>query len=135
MGLDSKLVEATKAFIQSRFPGDGWAGAAGMYTEDGEILISTAPDVVNASVELCHETGAFCEAYKRNKKVIASVCVSRDDKGLFHILTPCGVCQERLMVYGDEVEVAVPLDDNSTKWSAKKLKEVQPFYWRKPFIK
>jgi hypothetical protein len=39
------------------------------------------------------------------------------------------------MVYGDEVEVAVPVENNSTEWQAKKLKEVQPFYWRKPFMK
>jgi cytidine deaminase len=135
MKLDSKLVEATKTFIQSRFPGEGWAGAAGMYTEDGEVLISTAPDVVNASVELCHEVGAICEAYKLSKKITASVCVSRDDKGLFQILTPCGVCQERLMVYGDEVEVAVPAENDSTEWQVKILKEVQPYYWRKPFMK
>ena len=135
MKLDSRLVEAAKTFIQSRFPNEGWAGAAGMYTEDGDILISTAPEVVNASVELCHEVGAICEAYKLSKIITASVCVSRDDKGLFQILTPCGVCQERLMVYGDEVEVAVPAENNSTDWQAKKLKEVQPFYWRKPFMK
>jgi cytidine deaminase len=135
MKLDSKLVEATITFIKSRFPEGTWAGAAAMYTEDGEILISTAPDAVNASVELCHETGAICEAFKLSKKITASVCVSRDDKGLFQILTPCGVCQERLMVYGDEVEVAVPNGNDSTDWQIKKLKEVQPYYWRKPFMK
>jgi len=134
MKLDFKLVEAAKDFIRERFPSDGWAGAAAMYTEDSQILISTSPEVVNASVELCHEVGAICEAYKLSKKITATVCVSRDDKGLFQILTPCGVCQERLMVYGDEVEVAVPKDNDSTDWQMKKLKEVQPYYWRKPFI-
>ena len=135
MKLDSKLIEEVKVFIESRFPGEQWAGAAGMYTADGDILISTAPEAVNASVELCHEVGAICEAYKLSKKITASTCVSRDDKGLFHILTPCGVCQERLMVWGDNVEVAVPKDEDSTQWQSKKLKEVQPFYWRKPFLK
>jgi cytidine deaminase len=89
-------------FIRNRFSSEGWAGAAAMYAEDGQILISTSPEVVNASVELCHEVGAICEAYKLSKKITATVCVSRDDKGMFQILTPCGVCQERLMVYGGE---------------------------------
>lgn len=106
MKLDNELVEAAKVFIQERFPEAGWAGAAAMYTEDGQILISTSPEVVNSSVELCHEVGAICKAYKLSQKITATVCVSRDDKGFFQILTPCGVCQERFMVYGDEVEVS-----------------------------
>jgi len=32
-----------------------------MYTEDSEILISTALEVVSDSVALCHEVGAMCE--------------------------------------------------------------------------
>jgi cytidine deaminase len=134
MKIDEKLVNAAIDFIKFRFPNKPWAGAAAMYTSDGEILISTAPEAVNASVELCHETGAICEAHKIGKKVTATVCVSRDAKGLFQILTPCGVCQERLMVWGDQVEAAVPSESDSTKWQAKKLKEIQPYYWRKPFI-
>jgi cytidine deaminase len=135
MKLDSKLVAAAKDFIQDRFLAEPCAGAAAMYTEDGEILISTAPSVVNSSVELCHEVGAICDAFKRAKKVTASVCVSRDEQGKFHILTPCGVCQERLMVWGDRIECAVPLDNDSTQWQVKLLREIQPYYWRKPFLK
>lgn len=135
MKLDEKLVSAAIDFVNGRFPSEPWAGAAAMYTDSGQILISTAPEVVNASVELCHEVGAICEATKLNQKITATVCVSRDEQGKFHILTPCGVCQERLYYWGGEVEAAVPLDSDSTKWQAKKLKELQPFYWRKPFLK
>ena len=134
MRLDQKLVDTAISFVQKRFPTEPWAGAAAMYTNDGQILISTSPECVNDSVSLCHETGAICEAHKLDKKVTASVCVSRDDQGRFHILTPCGVCQERLYVWGDNVEVAAPIDSDSTQWQMKLLKEVQPFYWRKPFL-
>jgi cytidine deaminase len=134
MKLDEKLVNAARSFVQTRFPNEAWAGAAAMYLDDGSILISTAPDVVSASVELCHETGAICEAFKLSKRVTATVCVSRDPKGTFHILTPCGVCQERLMTWGDRVEAAVPDESDSTKWTTRTLKEIQPYYWRKPFI-
>ena len=134
MRLDQRLVDAAVAFVNSRFPGQPWAGCAAMYTEDGRVLVSTAPDVVNESVALCHETGGICEAHKIDQRVTASVCVSRDDRGAIHILTPCGVCQERLMVWGDEVEVAVPKDGDSTAWEARRLKDVQPYYWRRPFL-
>ncbi len=135
MKLDSKLVDAAISFVQSRFTNEAWMGAAAMYTEDGQLLISTAPEAVNASVEICHETGAICEAHKLNKRVTATVCVSRDDAGNFLILTPCGVCQERLPVWGLEIEAAVPTDGDPTKWQMKRLKELQPYYWRKPFLK
>ena len=135
MKLDSKLIEAAISYTQKRFPDVPGAGAAAMYTSAGELLISTAPGVVSSSVELSHEVGAICEAYKLDQKVTATVCVSRDEKGQFHILTPCGVCQERLMFWSDEIECAVPSQKDSTKWEMRTLKELQPYYWRKPFKK
>ena len=135
MNLDQILVDAAIDFMNRRFPGEAWEGAAAMYTEDGEILVSTSPECVNESVALCHETGAICEAHKLDKRVTASVCVSRDDQNRIHILTPCGVCQERLFFWGDQVQVAVPLESDSTRWEAKTLKQVQPHYWRRPFLK
>lgn len=131
MKLDENLVNAAIDFVLKRFPKDqAWEGAAAMYTEDGTILISTAPECINDSVSLCHETGAICEAHKLNKRVTATVCVSRDDKGNFIILTPCGVCQERLMFWGPSVQAAVPNENDSTKWDVKTLGEIQPYYWR-----
>ena len=135
MKLNEALVLAAKAYIEKRFPNETWAGAAAMYTDAGTLLVSTAPGVVSLSVELCHEVGAICEAYKLGQKVTATVCVSRDDKGVFHILTPCGVCQERLMFWGNEIECAVPSPLDSQKWEMKTLKELQPYYWGKIFLK
>lgn len=135
MKLNERLVEAARSFIRERFPDEVWAGAAAMYTEEGKILVSTSPGTVNASVELCHEVGAICEAYKLGQRITATVCISRDDKGRFQVLAPCGVCQERLMYWGDAIEAAVPDDQDSTKWQVKTLTELQPYYWRKPFMK
>ena len=132
MKLDQTLVNAAIDFVKNRFPRDEpWEGASAMYTDDGSILISTAPETVNDSVSLCHEAGAICEAYKLNKNIVATVCVSRDDKGNFVILTPCGVCQERLMYWGPNVQAAVPDESDSTKWEVKTLAEIQPYYWGK----
>jgi cytidine deaminase len=103
-----------------------------MYTSDGEILISTSPEVLNASVALCHETGAICEAYTKGKRITASVCVTRAEDGSFLVLAPCGVCQERLWYWGGGVEVAVPAPD-SPRWRAISLREISPHYWRKAF--
>jgi cytidine deaminase len=129
--LDQRLVDAAIDFVERRFPGEAWAGAAAMYTEDAEILISTTPDFANSAVALCYEVGAICDAYANDKNIVATVCVSRAEDGRIVILPACGVCQERLWHWGGSIEVAVPLDDDSTKWKAVTLAEMAPHYWRK----
>jgi cytidine deaminase len=90
MQLDQTLVDAATHLLNQRFPAaDGIVAA--MYTEDGEILTSVFFQPEWGGGGLCAETGAICEAQKRNKRVTASVCVSRlsgDDPIV--ILTPCG---------------------------------------------
>lgn len=135
MKVDDRLVNACKDFINKRFPNSQEIeGAAAIYTEDGEIIISTAPEVFNSGAGLCHETGAICDTYKLDKKIMASVCVSKEKDGSYVILTPCGICQERLYHWGGDVEVGVPRENDISNYESKKLKEVQPYYWAKPFI-
>ncbi len=133
MYLDDHLIEAAISQAKARFP-TGPSGAAALYLADGRILTSVCFDSPNEKVNLCHETGAICEAYRLNLSVKASVCVGRlSEHEHFNILTPCGVCQERLAVWGLDVEVAVPVLGSPHKWQSKTLREVQPFYWRNAF--
>lgn len=133
MKLDQKLYDAAVALIEERYGKNADDGAAAMYTETGKILTSTAPEALNDGVSLCHETGALCEAYKMGEKIIASICVYQDENGKNIVLSPCGVCQERLFIYGGELEVGIYDEKSSTGWSSKKLKELQPYYWRNAF--
>jgi len=129
MKLDQKLVDAAIEQAIDRFP-RGYSGAAAIYTEDGRIFTSVCFDTHNDNANLCHEAGAYCEANRLNLKVTASVCVSRKTPNdPFLILTPCGICQERLAKWGLDVEVAVPCLDSPTNWEVKTLGEVQPYYW------
>jgi cytidine deaminase len=132
MSLDQRLVDAAIAQALSRFRRDESAGAAAVYLSDGRILTSVCFDTPHESANLCHETGAFCEANRLGLAVTASVCVSRASRtDPFIILSPCGICQERLATWGLDVEVAVPVQGDPTQWQAKTLREVQPFYWHK----
>ncbi len=129
VNIEQKLYQAATELIEKRYP-TGWGGAAAMYTNDGEILTSVAPEVINDSTELCIETGAILEAHKLNTKVTYSICVVREDeKEEFKILTPCGICQERLFYWGRDVKVAVSTSDKDKKLQFKSLEEVQPFHW------
>ena len=133
MRLDQGLVDAAITLAEERWP-EGEGGAAAMYVEDGRVLTSVFAESPNGAAGLCHETGAICEAHKLNLGVTASVCVSREtEKDPFVILTPCGICQERLAFWGSEVEVAIPDPEDPTKWESKRLHEAQPYYWRNVF--
>ena len=133
MPVTQQLVDAAISQALERFP-SGYAGAAALLTEDGNILTSVCFESLNDATHLCHEVGAICEAYRRNLKVIASVCVSRESEDSnFIILTACGVCQERLSNWGRDLHVGVPHPDNSSKWVSRTLRELQPFYWRDVF--
>lgn len=136
MRVDEALVEAARALAESRYAGDpdgdGWAGAAAMYASDGRILTSVFVDSPNAAASLCCETGAIAEAHKLGLGIVASVCVSRERPDEpFVILTPCGICQERLAHWGGDVQVGVPRADDPTRWASLPLREVQPYYWAK----
>ena len=106
--IDQQLVDAAIDLMNRRFRPDESAGAAAMDTREGDLLTSLRMDRGYGSAPLCDETGAICEAHKLGHTVTASACVARaanSDRIL--ILTPCGVCQERLFSWGADVEVAV----------------------------
>lgn len=127
MQMGELLYKEAVKLIESRYP-KGWGGAAAMLTEDGEVLTSVAPENINASTELCIETGAILEAHKLNKAITHSICVVREDEASpFVILTPCGVCQERLFYWGPNVKAAVYKEDSSREFHT--LEEIQPYHW------
>ena len=131
MNIEQTLYNAAVDFIKNRYP-TGWGGAAVIHTDDNRFLISVAIDVFNASAELCIETGAICEAHKWNVGVTHCICVVRDDEhSEFKVLTPCGICQERLRFWGKDVMVGVTTNDKSLKYVS--LGELMPYYWGKAY--
>jgi len=131
MTLEKTLFNKAVEFIKERYP-NGWGGAAVIHTDDGRDLISVAPEVFNASTELCIETGAICEAHKFNVKVTHCICVVRDDENSkFKVLTPCGICQERLRYWGGDVRVGITTDDGELRFA--ELSELMPYYWGRAY--
>ena len=126
------MLEKAKNFINHRYPKD-WGGCAVMYTQEGEFLISVYFDSHNSAAELCMETGAMCEAQKYNYTITHSLCVSREnEKEELKILTPCGICQERLRYWGSNVKVAVSNSKNVVVF--KPLNEIGLHYWREAIL-
>lgn len=122
------MYEKALDFINKRYP-TGWGGCAIMRTEDEQYLVSVYLESPNDAANLYMETGAMCEARKYDLKITHSLCMSRkSEKEELVILTACGICQERLMYWGEDVKVAISNPDNEIFF--KTLKELSPFYWR-----
>ena len=130
MSVDQSLVDLAIQQALARFP-TGYAGAAAVRTDAGQTITSVCFDAPNSGASLCHEAGAYCEANRIGAKVVASVCVSRSEPGReFLILAPCGICQERLALWGPGVQVAVAVPGQPGAWQPKCLADLQPHYWR-----
>ena len=126
--IEKEMYKIATDFLNKRY--GNYAGGVGVVRiETGEYLTSVWNETLNSAVDLCAETGAILEAHKLNKKITHSLCVVRqkdDDK--IEILTPCGVCQERLYYFGRNVKCAISNEEN--KLIFKPLYELQPYYWR-----
>ncbi len=127
MGVEQDLYEAAVSLLTSRYPkGDGYAAA--IRTESGKILTSVPPDIKNDSLNVCIELGAYLEAFKLNEAVTHSLCICREDENSeVIILSPCGICQERLTFWGGDVKAAISTKDNTLTF--KTLRELMPHHW------
>ena len=133
MTVEETMYSKAAEFIKERYP-TGWGGAAVIHTADDRYLISVAPEVFNASAELCIETGAICEAHKYNAKVTHCLCLVRNNEtSPFKVLTPCGICRERLKFWGEDLLVAVTSDDSIVRFV--RLGELMPYYWGRAYGK
>ena len=104
-----------------------------MLLDDGSIVTGTSPDTVNGSVEVCHEVEPYCAAFRLGRHIVASVCLHRLEDGRHFVLSPCGVCRERLANHGPDVLLAVPSASDPTEVAWVTLREALPHYWMSVF--
>lgn len=136
MNNTDELYEAAKELLETRFKKDEpWVGAAAIKTNTGRIITSVGFHCIpNNSAMLCHETGAICECFKLNEQITRFLCISRNDKGQYEVLPPCGICQERLYYWGPNVKIAVPKLPETKIWHYVELQVLHPHYWFKPYM-
>lgn len=127
------MFDLAAELIEKRYP-VGWGGAGVVRTESGNYYTSVSIETANASAILCIETGAMLEAHKYNEKVTHCLCLVRnDEKSPFKVLSPCGICQERLRFWGENVKVAVTTGDGTLKFV--RLNKLQPYHWTNAYSK
>ncbi|NVK32808.1 MAG: cytidine deaminase [Gammaproteobacteria bacterium] len=127
MTIAEQLYTAATTLVAARYP-TGWGGAAAIRTSSGRIFTSIAPDTKNDALSLCMEVGAILEAHKLDEAVTHSLCLYRENaQGTFVILSPCGICQERLVHWGGDVQAAITNPDNQLIF--KPMHELMPHHW------
>ena len=125
--IEQEMYRRAVALIEARYP-RGWGGAGVVRTENGNYYTSVSIDTANASAVLCIETGAMLEAHKYNERVTHCMCLIRDDENApFRVLSPCGLCQERLRYWGTSVQVAVTAPGAELLFV--ELAALQPYHW------
>lgn len=129
--VENEMYRKAVELIEKRYP-VGWGGAGVVHTFKGSFFTSVCIETFNASAELCIETGAMLEAVKYNEKVTHCMCLVREDENSpYQVLTPCGICQERLRYWGEDVQVAVTTGEAKLKFV--ELRELQPYHWSKAY--
>ncbi len=125
--IEREMFERAVELIRRRYP-TGWGGAGVVHTAAGHFFTSVSIDTANASAVLCIETGAMLEAHKYNERVTHCLCVVRESESApFRVLSPCGICQERLRYWGETVQVGVTAGENALLFVP--LKQLQPYHW------
>lgn len=125
--VEQEMYRRAVELIKRRYP-KGWGGAGVVHTANGHYYTSVSIETANASAILCIETGAMLEAHKYNERVTHCMCVVREDENTpFCVLSPCGICQERLRYWGEDVQVAVSTQDKQLLFVP--LGQLQPFHW------
>lgn len=125
--IENKMLQIAKDLIETRYP-KGWGGAAVIHTQNDRYYSSVPIETANSAASLCIEVGAMCEAHKYNEKVTHCLCIVREDENSpYKVLSPCGICQERLRFWGEDVRVGVTTQNGEPFFV--ELRELQPYHW------
>ncbi len=128
--IENEMYARAVELIEKRYP-HGWGGAGVVHTSAGNFYTSVSIDTANASAVVCIELGAMLEAHKYGERVTHCLCLVRDDENSeFKVLSPCGICQERLRFWGEDVLVAVTCEE---RLKFVPLSVLQPYHWTRAY--
>lgn len=122
---DAALVLAKSQAASSE---DGKGVAAAALTDTGETLTGIWIDAMVDAACLCAETGPICDAHRSGQRIVASICVMWSAANDATVLAACGVCQERLAVFGTETLIGVG-DDSDLGFEFRTLGDLRPSPW------
>lgn len=128
--MTGKIIDSMKniaeTFINENYPDFDSVAVARL--GNGEYVTSTELFNVQFTNCLCPEVGTMFEATNRQQNITHVLCMDKydEDSGI-EISIPCGTCLERLLHWGDDVQIAVATDDGGVDFFA--IHELFPANW------
>lgn len=118
--------DIAESYIAERYPEIDNVAVARL--ANGEHVSSTELFNVQFNNCLCPEVGVMFEASNRQQAITHVLCMDKyDAESDSEITIPCGTCLERLLHWGDDVQIAVATDDGEIDFFA--IKELFPANW------
>ncbi len=132
MTTDNPLLEKLYNFacekLTVEYP-EGWGGLCVAYTDKANIFYSKYFDAISESASLCFETGAILESFTKNEKITHIISLIRNEgSDEVHVVTPCGICQERLFSFGEDLNI-IYRDDRGAPLKMIALRDLNPHHW------
>lgn len=124
---EQALFDAAATLAERRAAGTDEGVAAAALASDGAMLTGVWVDAMVDAACLCAETGPICEAHRQGVRLTASICVRWTPDGTT-TLAACGICQERLAIFGRDVLVGVA-DDSARGYRFVPLGDLRPSPW------
>ncbi|WP_367366364.1 cytidine deaminase [Leuconostoc pseudomesenteroides] len=104
-----------------------------MLLENGDILTSISPEFPNAASSICMELGSYIQAATLDQKITHTLCLVRENEhDSLTVLTPCGICQERLNFWGNTTQCGIGILQNG-EVQYMPLAYLQPFHWSRVY--
>ncbi len=116
------------AIRQAERNADGEGSGAAALADDGAILTGVWVEAMVDSACLCAETGPIAEAHRTGRALTASICVRWTQPSGGSVLAACGVCQERLAIFGSAILIGVA-DAGEPGFRFRPLAELRPSPW------
>jgi cytidine deaminase len=107
---------------------DGEGVGAAALADDGAVLTGVWIDAMVDSACLCAETGPICEAHVTGRALVASICVRWAEGSGATVLAACGVCQERLAIFGTDLLIGLA-DPSTPGYRFAPLASLRPQPW------
>lgn len=127
-----KLFDTVSKTIDKHYP-KGCGGAAGVLLENGDILTSISPEFPNTASSVCMELGSYIQAATLGQKITHTLCLVRENEhDSLTVLTPCGICQERLNFWGNTIQCGIGILKNG-EVQYMPLADLQPFHWSRVY--
>lgn len=96
-------------------------------TDADEYLLSIELFCVPLSQCLCAENGVMFETVKKGQRITHLMHVEWEDDRPPSLTIPCGACLERLLLFGDGVQIALETDDDQIDFF--EIRDLFPANW------